>query len=157
MSLSKDHAQNHLVAKAMCCSLDMIEKSFKKLDLFPEARWLSRVFVSDCMPRGREIAERTDRAGLFEAASSGELMGLFNLPSDGVAIPIPIRSRESDSSHTPKMQTRRRLRHSLSGARIGEAGMTNGRGRSLHHVQSSTLCLISSYRYCSCVAGPGSF
>ena len=54
MSLSKDHAKNHLT-----------EKSFNKLDYFPEARWLSRVFVSDCMPRGREIAERTDRAGLF--------------------------------------------------------------------------------------------
>ena len=62
MSLSKDHAQNHLVAKAMCCSLDMIENSFNKLDYFPEARWLSRVFVSDCMPRGeKSLNGQTER------------------------------------------------------------------------------------------------
>ena len=98
MSLSKDHAQNHLVVKAMCCSLDMIENSFNKLDYFPEARWLSRVFVSDCMPRGREIAERIDRAGLFEAASSGELMGLFNLPSEW-PFPFPFGAESRTAIH----------------------------------------------------------
>ena len=101
MSLSKDHAQNHLVAKAMCCSLDMIENSFNKLDYFPEARWLSRGFVSDCMPRGREIAERTDRAGLFEAASSGELMGLFNLPSEW-PFPFPFGAESRTAAIHPR-------------------------------------------------------
>ena len=46
------HAQYHLVAKPMCCNLDMIEKSFNKLDYFPEARWLSRGFVSDLHATG---------------------------------------------------------------------------------------------------------
>ena len=116
----------------------MIEKSFNKLDLFPEARWLSRVFVSDyCMPRGREIAERTERAGLFEAASSGELMGLFNLPSEW-PFPFPFGAESRTDSHTPKMQTQVATLALRQGARIGEACMTNGRGRSLRFVQSST-------------------
>ena len=57
------------------------------------------------MPRGREIAERTDSsAGLFEAASSGELMGLFNLPSEW-PFPFPFGAESRTDSHTPKMQT----------------------------------------------------
>ena len=121
MSLLKDHAKNNLVAKDMCCSLDMIEKSFNKLDYFPEARWLSRVFVSDyCMPRGREIAERTDRAGFFEAASSsGELMGLFNLPSEW-PFPFPFGAESRTAIHP---RCRRRLRHSLSGRSKDRRGM----------------------------------